>query len=206
MFDPEAGQGAADLGQPPTIGGAARGRRVHGPVRAVGVQRQRQPIAVQHGAQGGHHRRHTLAADPQLGIQQLLGGVVDCGDQLEEPRASRRCSMGRGDGQSASRRGFRSRHHRRAATPRARRETQCVLRRGVQSHSASRAPSSERLSLSARLLDRSSAPHLGSRIAPQHEGTLNPELSLLHVVFLAIGDAAVLILRLLCPFHGKNAF
>ena len=97
MFDPEAGQGAADLGQPPTIGGAARGRRVHGPVRAVGVQRQRQPIAVQHGAQGGHHRRHTLAADPQLGIQQLLGGVVDCGDQLEEPRASRRCSMGRGD-------------------------------------------------------------------------------------------------------------
>jgi hypothetical protein len=32
-------------------------------------------------AQGGHDGRHTLAALLQVGIEQLLGGVVDDGDE-----------------------------------------------------------------------------------------------------------------------------
>ena len=69
--------------EPTAIGRAAGGGSVHGPVGAVGVEGQGQPIALQHGPHGAHDRRDAFAPLPQLGVQQLLGGVVDDGDEGE---------------------------------------------------------------------------------------------------------------------------
>ena len=50
---------------------------------AIGIERHGQAVALEDGAQGGHDRRHTLAAFTQLGVEEPLGGVVDDGDQGE---------------------------------------------------------------------------------------------------------------------------
>src|SRR6266446_749930 len=54
---------------------------------AIGVEGRRQPVALEHRAQDGHDRRGALAAVHQLGIEQLLGGVVDdCNQRVLDPR------------------------------------------------------------------------------------------------------------------------
>jgi len=53
------------------------------PVGAIGVERHGQAVALEHGAQGGHDRGHALATLAQLGVEQLLRGVVNDGNQRE---------------------------------------------------------------------------------------------------------------------------
>src|SRR5438093_6732042 len=71
----------------PTWGGVAALRRtpgrrgVHGPMGAVGIERQRKAVTLEDGAQGGHEGGHAFAAVMEFGGQQLLGGIVDAGEQ-----------------------------------------------------------------------------------------------------------------------------
>jgi hypothetical protein len=83
VFDPQAGEGAADLGQAPAIRGAARHRGVHGPVGAVGVEGHGQAVTHEDRPQGGHDGYDAFPAVPELGMEQALGGVVDDGDEGE---------------------------------------------------------------------------------------------------------------------------
>src|SRR5438445_81659 len=83
VFDAQPGQRAADLGRVLAIRRAPRRRGMDGPVRAVGVQRHRHAVVLEDGAQRRQDRGDTLAALPQLGVQQTFGGVVDHGDEGE---------------------------------------------------------------------------------------------------------------------------
>ena len=81
VFDAQARQGAADLGEPCAIGRRAGGGRVDRPVRAIGVQCARQAVRRHHLAQRGHNRLHALAALDELSIEQAIGGIVHDGQQ-----------------------------------------------------------------------------------------------------------------------------
>jgi hypothetical protein len=83
VLDAEPGEGAADLGRMPAIHRAARDRRIRGPVRAIGVERHGQAVALEHGVQRRHDRGHALAALVELGVEDALGGVVDDHDHGE---------------------------------------------------------------------------------------------------------------------------
>ena len=85
VFDAQARQGPADLRRTPAIRPAAGHRGVHGPMGPVGVQGHRHPLGLEHGAQRRHDRLHALAALPELGVEQPLGGVVDDSDEGEPP-------------------------------------------------------------------------------------------------------------------------
>src|SRR5262245_59212814 len=54
-----------------------------GPAGAVGVERHGEPVSRDDGAAGGQDGRDALAAVPELGVEQPLGGVVDDGDERE---------------------------------------------------------------------------------------------------------------------------
>src|SRR5262245_66344802 len=81
VLDPELFEGAPELGEPEAIGRRAGRGGVHRPVRPIRVQRRRQPVTLEHGAQGGHDRDGALTALDKLAIEQLLSAVVDEGDQ-----------------------------------------------------------------------------------------------------------------------------
>ena len=59
----------------------ARGRGVRGPARAIGVERHGEPVLLEDSAQRGHDGHHALAAGDELAVEDLLGGVIDHGDQ-----------------------------------------------------------------------------------------------------------------------------
>ena len=75
------GQGAAELRAAGAVGGSAGGGRVHRPVRPVRVEGARQPIPLQDVPERHHDGGRALAPLEQLGVQQVLGGIVDDGQQ-----------------------------------------------------------------------------------------------------------------------------
>src|SRR6266536_2541780 len=83
VLDAEAGQRTADLSGPPAIDGAAGGRRVRGPVGAIGVEGHGQAVTLEDGAQGGQDGGHALAALGPAGVEHALGGVIDDADHRE---------------------------------------------------------------------------------------------------------------------------
>jgi len=83
VFDAQAGEGAADLGQAPAIRGPARHRGVDGPMGAVGVQGHGQVVAREDRPEGSHDGHDAFPAVPEFGIQQALGRIVDDGDEGE---------------------------------------------------------------------------------------------------------------------------
>ncbi len=78
---PSRARAAADLGELGAVGGGAGGRRVDGPAGAVGVQRSQQAHGRQDLAQRRHDGRRTLPALHELGVEQVLGGVVHHDEQ-----------------------------------------------------------------------------------------------------------------------------
>jgi hypothetical protein len=72
VLDAELVQGPADLGEACAVRGAARGRGVHGPAGAVGVQGLGQAVLLEDGPEGSHDDGATLALVGQLGVQQAL--------------------------------------------------------------------------------------------------------------------------------------
>ncbi len=80
MLDPQAGEGAADLGEVRAIDAAARGRGVEGPAGAIGVEGDGQAVGLEDLPQGRHHRLGRFLR-PEPGGEQALGGVVDHGEQ-----------------------------------------------------------------------------------------------------------------------------
>src|SRR3989475_9419898 len=85
VFDAQAGEGATHLGRVPAVDRAARGRRMRGPVRAIGIERHGQTVMLEHDAQGGHDGSDTFATVAHFGIEHLLGGVIDDHDHGEPP-------------------------------------------------------------------------------------------------------------------------
>src|SRR5256712_7368350 len=81
VLDAEPGEGAADLGGVAAIRRTPGRRGVHGPMGAVGIERRRNAVTLEDGAQGGHEGGHAFAAVMEFGVQQLLGGIVDAGEQ-----------------------------------------------------------------------------------------------------------------------------
>src|SRR5215472_6606330 len=59
-------------------------------MRAIGVERHRDAVALQDAAQGQQDDRHTFAAVMEVGVEQLFGGVIYDGDQGEPPLGTRR--------------------------------------------------------------------------------------------------------------------
>src|SRR5262245_28769977 len=90
VLDAELGQRAADLGQLGAIGGPAGHRGVRGPVGPIGVEGHRQAAGGEHAAQGGQDACGALAALGELGGEDLLGGIVDDGDEREPLLGSQR--------------------------------------------------------------------------------------------------------------------
>ena len=82
---PRRGQGAADLGEVPTIRGPASRGGVHRPVGAIGIEGHGQPVALEDSAQGGHDRQRALAALTELGVEDLGGGVIHDDEEGEPP-------------------------------------------------------------------------------------------------------------------------
>src|SRR4029453_6827735 len=76
VLDAEPGQGPADLGELRAVGVRARRRRVDGPAGAVGVERPRDAVLLEHRPQRRHDGRQTLAPRDELGVEQVLGRVV----------------------------------------------------------------------------------------------------------------------------------
>src|SRR5437773_267541 len=83
VLDPEPGEGPANLGGMAAIRRAAGRGSVDGPVRAVGIERQGQAVALEPSAQRGHDGGDAFAAIVELGVEHVLGGVVDDGEQRE---------------------------------------------------------------------------------------------------------------------------
>src|SRR5258706_7670210 len=83
VFDAQAGEGAADLGQAPAIRGPARHPGVDGPMGAVGGQGHWQAVARQDRPEGSHDGHDAVPAVPEFGIEQALGRIVDDGDEGE---------------------------------------------------------------------------------------------------------------------------
>src|ERR1051325_8158591 len=81
VLDAEAGEGATDLGEAPAIGTRARGGRVDGPARAIGVEGAGDAVRLEHDAQRREDRLETLAALHQTRVEQALGRIVDDGDE-----------------------------------------------------------------------------------------------------------------------------
>jgi hypothetical protein len=71
------------VSEPGARGAAAGYGGMDGPVGPIGVQGQGQTITLQDRPQGRHHGRDALAPRAELGIEQLLGGVIDHGQQGE---------------------------------------------------------------------------------------------------------------------------
>jgi len=79
MCDPELPQGAPQRRELAPIGRRAGGRRVHGPVRAIGVQGAGDPVGLEDVPQHRPDRDRTLTALDQAGVQPLRGRIVDDG-------------------------------------------------------------------------------------------------------------------------------
>ncbi len=81
VLDAEAVQGPPDLRELRAIRVGARGRGVCRPAGAIGVERHGETVPLEDGAQRSHDGHHALAAGDELAVEDLLGGVIDHGDQ-----------------------------------------------------------------------------------------------------------------------------
>jgi len=77
MLDAEPGEGAAHLGELGPVGIGARRRRDHRPARAVRVESAGNAVSLEYGLQRRHDGGDALAALHKLGVEHVLGGVID---------------------------------------------------------------------------------------------------------------------------------
>src|SRR5262245_12018004 len=80
VLDAQSGQRAPDVREVVAIDGAAGLGRVEGPAGAIRIECHWQPARAQHMSEGVHHRLQGLAR-PELRIEQMLGGVIEDGDE-----------------------------------------------------------------------------------------------------------------------------
>jgi hypothetical protein len=94
VLDAEPRQGPADVRETVAIDGAPSLGGVKRPAGPIGIQGHGQAEAPAHRGQGGHDRGGGFRR-PELGVEQVLGGVVEDGDEgLALPRAQGQPFMG----------------------------------------------------------------------------------------------------------------